>query len=73
MEQKPQTKKEAQRDNCFIPDRKTLVLFAGGLYHKSWKKMMTSKGKTYVDRMMRGVRQVKQGQANLTSVYGDVV
>ena len=72
MNNTPQDPKGALKDNCFIPDRKTLVLFAGGLYHKSWKQRMTSKGKTYVDRMMRGVRQVKQGQANLTSVYGDV-
>ena len=32
---------------------------------------MTSMGKTRVDFMMRGVRRVKQGQANLTSVYAD--
>ena len=56
MNNTPQDPKGALKDNCFIPDRKTLVLFAGGLYHKSWKQRMTSKGKTYVDRMMRGVR-----------------
>ena len=60
MNNPPQTPKGALTDNCFIPDRRTLVLFAGGLYHKSYKRL-TSKGKTYVDRMMRGVRKVKQG------------
>ena len=33
---------------------------------------MSSKGKTNLDNMMRGIRHVKQGQPNLKQVYSDV-